>query len=96
MENYKIKQIGAAGHVYYFNFKDQFHRLDGPAVEYATGGKFWYVNGQYHRLNGPAYEGINAVTWWIKDKIYFKAEHNRLVLFSILEPQRIRLNPAEG
>ena len=30
------------------------HREDGPAVEYANGTKFWYLNGKRHREDGPA------------------------------------------
>ena len=25
---------------------DKLHREDGPAAEYATGGKYWYLNGE--------------------------------------------------
>ncbi len=31
------------------------HREDGPAVEYASGSKYWYQNGLAHRIDGPAY-----------------------------------------
>ena len=40
----------------YHNDLGQRHRLDGPAVEYTNGSKFWYQNGKYHRLDGPAFE----------------------------------------
>lgn len=30
------------------------HRSDGPAVEYANGGKEYWVEGNLHRLDGPA------------------------------------------
>ncbi len=26
---------------------DQFHRIDGPAVECANGDKYWYQNNQF-------------------------------------------------
>src|SRR5574340_1746581 len=29
----------------FYNDKNQYHRLSGPAIEYSTGGKSWYVNG---------------------------------------------------
>ena len=33
-----------------FHFlNDQLHREDGPAVEYYSGNKFWYLNGK--RIN---------------------------------------------
>jgi len=42
------------------------HRLGGgPAVEYADGGKAWYVDGQLHRLDGrPAIEGAKGYKLW--------------------------------
>jgi hypothetical protein len=48
------------------------HRLDGrPAVEYADGGKLWYVDGQRHRLDGPAYEGAwGNKEWYVDDKLH--------------------------
>lgn len=32
------------------------HREDGPAVEWKSGTKEWWVNGRLHRINGPAIE----------------------------------------
>jgi hypothetical protein len=43
------------------------HRLDGPAVEYANGGKAWYVDGQLHRLDGPAVEYADGSKEWFID-----------------------------
>jgi hypothetical protein len=43
----------------------ELHRLDGPAVEYASGSKEWWVNGKLHRLDGPASE------WWDGTKEWF-------------------------
>jgi len=35
----------------------EFHRDDGPAIEYSNGGaRHWYVHGKKHRLDGPAME----------------------------------------
>jgi len=43
-----------------------YHRVDGPAVEYANGDKWWYLNGQHHRVDGPAIELANGNTaYWI-------------------------------
>ena len=30
---------------YWYNDEGQLHRLDGPAMEYADGTKYWYQNG---------------------------------------------------
>jgi hypothetical protein len=49
-------------------YKDQkmnmLHRLDGPAVEYADGGKSWWIDGQFHRLDGPAIEYADGYKAW--------------------------------
>ena len=43
-----------------------FHRVGGPAVEYADGDKFWYINGKLHRTTGPAVEYADGdKSWWL-------------------------------
>lgn len=32
------------------NEQGQLHRTDGPAIEYAHGGKAWYLNGTLYRI----------------------------------------------
>ena len=45
------------------------HREDGPAVEYADGGRCWYLNGKLHREDGPAIEYWNGdKSWWLNGK----------------------------
>ena len=52
---------------YWYNENNQFHRVGGPAVEYANGFKAWYINGKKHRVDGPAVDGggIGAREWWV-------------------------------
>ena len=51
------------------------HREDGPAVEYHTGYKSWYINGQSHRLDGPAVEWSDGTkSWFINDRLLTEAE----------------------
>ena len=40
------------------------HREDGPAREWASGTKWWYVEGKLHRLDGPAMESANGTKLW--------------------------------
>jgi hypothetical protein len=55
----------------WFNKQGQFHRRDGPAVEYKSGTKGYYVNNKLHRLDGPAVEFASGTKeWWIDDKKY--------------------------
>jgi len=54
---YKINYIEEDGLVYkvkiysngdkYWYYKGKFHRLNGPAVEYASGYKAYYINDKY-------------------------------------------------
>lgn len=55
----------------YKNEKGQFHREDGPAVEYAGGDKQWWVDGQLNRTDGPAVENSNGCKeWWVKGRLH--------------------------
>jgi hypothetical protein len=44
--------------------KKKFHRLDGPAIEYADGTKSWYCDGKLHRTDGPAIEYADGNKCW--------------------------------
>ena len=41
-----------------------WHRLDGPAIEYADGRKEWWIDGKLHRLDGPAVEEASGTKYW--------------------------------
>ena len=43
MENCTKKFIDEYGTVRYFNSKADYHRTDGPSVEYLDGTKEWYL-----------------------------------------------------
>ena len=45
----------------------QYHRLDGPAVEHASGHKEWHQYGKFHRLDGPAIERANGDKLWYQE-----------------------------
>lgn len=42
------------------NKNDQYHRKNGPAVEYSNGEQDWYRYGQFHREGGPAITFLNS------------------------------------
>ena len=48
MNNY-IKIDSHGNKVWYKNGK--YHREDGPAIEYATGDKEWWLNNKYYGYN---------------------------------------------
>ena len=51
------------------NSTGQYHRTNGPAIEYVRGNKSWYQNGKLHRLNGPAFEYADGFkAWWVNGK----------------------------
>jgi hypothetical protein len=96
MKNYAKKELGLDGCVYYYNSEDGYHRLDGPAKEYSNGTKAWFINDKCHRLDGPAIVWENGSKgWWFYGRCYFKTRHNRLVLFFMLEPDKININLME-
>ena len=72
-----------------FHSNNQFHRLDGPAVEYEGGYKAWWINGKRHRIDGPAIIYSNGTKdWWLDNEFidvnsqeefeeYLKLRHNK-------------------
>jgi len=59
--------IHALGTKRWYNQNGQYHRLDGPAIEWCSGDREWYVNGEKHRLDGPAVEWSNGSYYWYKN-----------------------------
>jgi len=56
-----------------------YHRLDGPAIEYASGTKAWYVDGKRHRLDGPAIEWADGdKSWYVDGKQLSEEQFNAL------------------
>ena len=51
----------------------ELHCVNGPAVEFADGDKFWYIHDKLHRVDGPAIEYTNGDKEW-----YIHGEHHRV------------------
>jgi hypothetical protein len=49
---------------YFHTCNGNFHRDNGPAIEYADGKRMWYQYGRLHRLDGPAIEYTNGKRMW--------------------------------
>lgn len=63
------QRIEYANCVCWVNRKGQYHREDGPAVEWSSGRKVWMQNNQYHRTDGPAVEWADGTKeWWVEGK----------------------------
>jgi hypothetical protein len=55
----------------WINKQGLYHREDGPAIEWADGGKEWWINGELHRLDGPARTTPEGDTeWWLNGKLH--------------------------
>ena len=46
------------------NSQGKRHRTNGPALHYANGAKFWFINGEYHNLNGHATQYHSGSEFW--------------------------------
>ena len=67
------RRVDSYGDVYYSKTKNEsdYHRMDGPAIDYADGGKEWWVNNKRHRLDGPAIEWIDGSNlWYVNGKLH--------------------------
>jgi len=63
--------IDEYGTKHWYNDRGEFHREDGPAVEYASGNKEWWINGNLHREDGPAIEyAYGNKEWYINGNHY--------------------------
>ena len=65
MQTYQVK-VHANGDKYWCQ-NGQFHRLDGPAIEFTSGAKHWYQNDKLHRLDGPAIECASGHKYWYQN-----------------------------
>ena len=60
-------KIDKSGIKKWYNKDGKLHRADGPAIEYPSGSKEWYLNGKLHRTDGPAAEYPNGYKAWSLD-----------------------------
>jgi hypothetical protein len=64
-------RINTNGTKIWRNKQRLLHRRDGPAVEFTSGEKNWYVNGKLHRLDGPAIKHANGINaWYINNELH--------------------------
>ena len=78
-------EMDSHGNRYWRNDKGLYHRIDGPAREYANGSKEWYIHGERHRIDGPACEWSDGDKWW-----YLNGKRHRTDGPAIEEPNRRR------
>ena len=66
METYKVT-VNDKGTTRWYNAKDEYHRVGGPAIEFSDGGKQWFIEGKRHRIDGPAIEFADGDKEWYKE-----------------------------
>jgi len=54
-----------------YSLSKALHREDGPAIEYASGNKQWYINNLRHREDGPAVENDNGDKGWLLNRVWY-------------------------
>mgnify|MGYP000185697326 CR=1 FL=1 len=82
MKKEQFIHVNEAGTKRYYSDREMknLHREDGPAIEWAGGGKTWYINGKLHREDGPAYEYADGgKAWFIDGKRHREDEFNALM-----------------
>jgi len=79
MQTYKVT-VNKYKTICWYNEKNQLHRLNGPAIEWADGTKEWWVDDKCHRLDGPAVEWASGFkAWWVKGKQMTEEEFNKYI-----------------
>ena len=68
------KETDSLGNTWYYNDLNQYHREDGPAIEYADGTKWWCRNNQLHREDGPAIEYADGSKSWFRNGQYHRED----------------------
>ena len=71
-------------------FMEKLHRIDGPAVEWSNGSKFWYVDGKRHRTDGPAIEYSSGS----KRYYLFGERYDDIEVFRVASDMLAKLFPA--
>ena len=66
MNNYEIDKYG---NKCWRNKYGQRHRIDGPAVIWPGGQKFWFIFDRRHRIDGPAIEEDDCKEWYLDNSI---------------------------
>ena len=78
MTEYKVKVYGTRTE--WYNLEGNYHRENGPAIEWVDGDKSWWTNGQLHRVDGPAVEWVDgSKEWWINGDEYTERSFNEYI-----------------
>lgn len=53
------------GYMMFYNEAGNYHRVNGPAMEWRNGDYSWFYNGEVHRYYGPAACWRGKPYYWI-------------------------------
>lgn len=73
-------------HITYFDDNGEYHREDGPAIEYIDGQlkgfSIWYFHGKLHNLDGPAVIRIDGyLDYWINNENYGYEQWKQIIKY---------------
>ena len=78
--NCHVHEDGTKSWCAVFNGQKEFHREDGPAIEWANGDKEYWFNGYAHRMDGPAIDYVDGTKcWYIHGEKLTEEEFNKRV-----------------
>jgi hypothetical protein len=77
--------INIHGTKYWRNDNGDFHREDGPAIEWTNGDKEWYIDGKRHREDGPAIEYVNGSQDWYINGILHRLDGPAVIYRNMLQ-----------
>jgi hypothetical protein len=73
-----------SGIIFWKDKKDNFHRIDGPAIFYADGDRDWYRHGLLHRDDGPAREWPSeGREEWYKDGEFYEPSAHEIMVWKM-------------
>jgi len=78
-----ILTIDEYGHKEWKLPNGDYHREDGPAIEFVNGSKAWWINGKRHREDGPAIDYVNMYEEWYLDNIQYTEQEYKGEMRSI-------------
>ena len=77
MSDYIVEVRNNGDKIWYLN--DQLHREDGPAIDCASGAKYWYLNGkrvtekEHKRMTYSLYDTLRKKFGLLLDTVIFVA-----------------------
>ena len=63
----RSERVEIDNNVFYLNEEGEYHRDSGPACEYSSGDKEWYLQGKLDRKDGPARSLVDGTKEWFRE-----------------------------